>query len=54
MCRCKCKWWMMLEWNAFEDGAGSIMFQFVLLSASGRHSPACAWGEVSCQGQQYS
>ena len=19
MCRCKCVWWMVLEWNVFED-----------------------------------
>ena len=26
MCRCKCAWWMMLEWNVFADGACSIGF----------------------------
>ena len=24
MCRCKCVWWMVLEWNVFKDGACSI------------------------------
>ena len=19
MCKCKCVWWMVLEWNTFED-----------------------------------
>ena len=19
MCKCKCVWWMVLEWNVFED-----------------------------------
>ena len=19
MCRCKCVWWIVLEWNVFED-----------------------------------
>ena len=52
MCRCKCAWWMVLEWNVFEDGVCSIGISFY---ASGRPSPACAGrGEVSCQGQQYS
>ena len=26
MCTCKCVWWMVLEWNVFEDGACSIGF----------------------------
>ena len=26
MCRCKCTWWMVLEWNVFEDRACSIGF----------------------------
>ena len=26
MCRCKCAWWMVLEWNVFEDGECSIGF----------------------------
>ena len=26
MCRCKCAWWMVLEWNMFDDGACIIGF----------------------------
>ena len=41
--KCKCAWWMVLEWKAFENDACS-MFRFILQSASERPSPACAWG----------
>ena len=26
MCRCKCVWWMVLEWNVFEDVVCSTDF----------------------------
>ena len=26
MCRCKCVWWMVLEWNVFEDVVRSMGF----------------------------
>ena len=26
MCRCKCVWWMVSEWNVFEDVVRSMGF----------------------------
>ena len=34
--KCKYVWWTVLEWNVFENGACSIIFDLPPQSASGR------------------
>ena len=45
MCRCKCAWWMVLEWNAFV--VCSIGFD--LYSSQHQEGLACMY--MRCQGQ---
>ena len=33
MCRCKCVWWMVLEWNMFEDVVCTCSRDFNLYSS---------------------
>ena len=52
MCSCKCVWWMVLEWNVFEDVVYSMGYNLY----SSQHQESLRLhvhgvGKVSCQGQ---
>ena len=48
MCRFKCVWWMVLEWNVFEDVVcDRDLDLYVFQSASGRPLPACVLGGMA-------